>query len=342
MSVSVRSQRVIAHYGLVLGIILIIIGVVALGGAWFVFSNPPVNQVSEQTDQQRIQTSSETRAVVTGTNQTLYEQGRVLVDKSAYLFKVSPVMTLEITTSVPEGQPVTVQHRLSTTFTASRDEELFWSETRLLKHDDTQVRDGQASMEVSLNVTEMRNLISDRQSAVGGVGSFSHALNLTVDYDTGQYSGQISDRTLFTFAGGGYWLDGGLSGSASHSETVTRQETGSPNMSQVFILGGLGGLFLLLGIALAILYFRTPDVERLETMIARSRYDEWISNGQIPTKSEREYIRIETLEDLVDIAIDQNKRVLYDANYDAYAVIESDHVYYFATGERAFDDWLEV
>jgi len=342
MSISVRSQRVIAHYGFIIGIILIIIGALALGGAWFVFSNPPVNQVSEQINQEQIQTSSETRAVVTGTNQTLYEEGSVLVDKSAYLFKVSPVMTLEITTSVPGGQPVTVQQRLSITFTASRDEEVFWTETRLIKHDDTQVQDGDTSMNVTMNATQMQQLISDRQSAVGGVGSFSHALNLTIDYDTGQYSGRISDRTAFTFAEGGYWLSGALSGSASHSETVTRQETGSPNMSQVFILGGLGGLFLLLGIALAILYFRTPDIERLETMIARSRYDEWISNGEIPTKSEREYIRIESLEGLVDIAIDQNKRVLYDPNYDAYAVIESNVVYYFATGERAFDDWLEV
>lgn len=342
MSISVRSQRIVAHYGLIIGIILVVLGAVSLGGAWFIFSNPPTNQVSEQINQQRVAATVDTRAVVTGENQTLYEQGTVLENQPVYLFSASPNMTIQITTSVPQDVLVSVDQRLSLQLTASRNNEVFWSEQHLLGHSSEEVRDGESVMNASTNMTAIRGVISDRRGEIGDIGTFSTVFNLTIAYDTGKYSGRLDQTTSIVLVNQGYWLGGDLSGSQSHSETVTRQETGSPNMEQVFISGGLGLLMVLIGVALGVLYVRAPSVERLETLIARSRYDEWISNGEIPTKSEKEYVRIETLEDLVDIAIDQNKRVIFDQNYDTYAVIEGDLVYYYATGEQAFDEWLEV
>jgi hypothetical protein len=100
---------------------------------------------------------------------------------------------------------------------------------------------------------------------------------------------------------------------------------------------------VLLAGAVAVLYrSRRIDPVAVRTDMDRSRYDEWISNGEIPTKTRKDYIRTDSLEDLVDVAIDSNSRVIYDRNLDAYATVEDNLIYYFVTDETEFTEWFDV
>jgi hypothetical protein len=75
--------------------------------------------------------------------------------------------------------------------------------------------------------------------------------------------------------------------------------------------------------------------------VYRERYAEWISNGEFPTDTDKRYVTISSLEDLVDIAIDSNKRVIYDETLDAYGVADGDIVYYYGD-EGDIDSWLDM
>jgi hypothetical protein len=190
-------------------------------------------------------------------------------------------------------------------------------------------------------MTAIRQESSRIQDEIGSVGSYSLTVSLTVEYQTDQYEGTLSATTPIVFTGGAYWLSDSLSANRQHSETVTRQVTGSPDP---VVYGGLAllGLLCLAG-AVALVRFRDRiDVDALELEFYHDEYDEWISQGEFPTGTDKRYISINNLEDLVDIAIDSNKRVIYDSSLEVYSVIDGDLVYYFSRDPFNIDVWLDT
>ena len=83
-----------------------------------------------------------------------------------------------------------------------------------------------------------------------------------------------------------------------------------------------------------------PDALRRE--IHSACWSWTISSGEFPTSADKPYISILTLEDLVDVAIDTNRRVIYDPQIEAYAVIDSSEIYYYATADVQADEWLDI
>jgi hypothetical protein len=53
-------------------------------------------------------------------------------------------------------------------------------------------------------------------------------------------------------------------------------------------------------------------------------------------------VTINSLEDLVDIAIDCNKRVIFDDSLEVYAVADGDIVYYYSENNQRLDSWLDL
>jgi hypothetical protein len=87
---------------------------------------------------------------------------------------------------------------------------------------------------------------------------------------------------------------------------------------------------------------RKVDIEELKMQIDRAQFSEWISEGDFPSGQNRQYVYIESLEDLVDVAIDVNKRVIYDPEIETYAVPDGDIVYYHAVDPQAVSSWLDL
>lgn len=341
MSATVRSKWVVARYGLPIAVVLALVGFAALGGAYDAYANPPTERVTETVDQQQVASGMETSAVVTGET-PLYEEGTTLSDRSAYFFNATPEVTLRVETAVPEGEQVSVGQRLTLRHEASRRGEAFWESRRVLAETDEQVSDGTAVIEATIDVAAVRERVAERRSEIGTVGTFQTTVRLHVDYDTGLYADELNASSPVVLTDRAYWIDGSLATNRTHSRTVTREVAGPPDLAAVVGFGLVGVVALALAAVMAAVHARGVDVDSIETELARTRYDEWISRGEIPTKTEKQYIRIDTLEDLVDIAIDSNKRVIFDTGYDAYGVVDADLVYYYTDHGNEFDQWLDV
>ena len=74
---------------------------------------------------------------------------------------------------------------------------------------------------------------------------------------------------------------------------------------------------------------------------ARERFTEWITTGEFP--SEREYeqtVLVDTLEGLVDVAIDTNKRVIEDDQLGVSTVLDDTYIYIYIQPDSPARDWL--
>ncbi|MFB6211628.1 MAG: DUF5305 domain-containing protein [Halobacteriales archaeon] len=341
MSAPLRAQRLLAQYGRVLIILLVVVALAAFGGAYQVYSTPPVEEVTRQTNTQQVSTSIETSAIVTG-NTTLYEPGQRLVDQPAYIMSATPNLTIRVQTSVPAGTGVDITQRLTLEMSATRAGEPFWQSQRVFISKAQRVRNGELVSSTTINMSELQTFIGDRRSQVGTIGEFSANIRLNVTYNTGTYSGTLTATAPVVFAENAYWIDGDLANSRTHSQTVTRRVRGTPDPASYLGLVAVGIVALLGAIGIGYVEYQGIDINQIESELSESQFEEWISRGQFPTDPEKKYVNIVSLEDLVDIAIDSEKRVIHDQEFDVYAVVDGDLIYYFTTNDLDVESWLNM
>lgn len=327
------------NHRLVVGALLLA-GVLCLVGAGYVFSTPTTQTVTEETNAQTFSTRADLSAFASRPT-ALYERGERLENRSAYFLSASPSMALDVTTSVPSDESVRVDQRLELEVRGVRDGRPFYRSTRTLVETNETVTDGSATASETLNVSALRQELRTLQAATDGVGSFRIRLSLSVAYRSDAYAGTLRSTVPFVLDGQAYYLDGSLEDDTAESTPVRRQVTRPPGVAEY---GGLAAVaFLLFGLSyLARDLDSRVDAEALRTQIVRDRHAEWISRGEFPTDSEKPYVSILTLEDLVDVAIDTNRRVIHDPQIDVYAVIDSSEIYYYALEDVEADEWLDI
>ena len=72
------------------------------------------------------------------------------------------------------------------------------------------------------------------------------------------------------------------------------------------------------------------DLERVRAQYEREEFDDWISRGSLPEDiRERSRIEVSTLEDLVDVAIDCDRRVLEDEHAGEFYVVDGESLYVY-------------
>lgn len=341
MSVTARSKWVVARYGIPLAVVLALVGVLAFGGAYAAYTNPPTEQVSSTVYDQRIASETTTSAVVTG-DTDLYQDGATLENKPVYFYNATQNLTFRTVTNLPEGESVNVTQRLVLQHRATRNGETFWSSQRMLVTSEQQPATEQLVTETTVDMRAVQQTVAERRSEIGAVGIFQTVVRFRVTYETSDYSGTLNATAPIVLTDRAYWVEGSLAAEQTHEETTSREITQSPDLLRVGGLSLLGVFALGLAGVLGISSLRGFDLDTIEAELVRSRHDEWISRGELPTNSERQYISIDTLEDIVDIAIDSNKRVIYDRRYEAYGVVDDDIVYYYAEGNTEFEEWLGV
>ena len=341
MSTRLRARRLLLRQGRTVALLLVAAGLLLVLAGGYVYATPGTETVTERVDVQSVSTSVEPSAVVTG-NTTLYEPGERLVDPSAYLFRATPVVDIDVRTSLPAGPTVAVDQRLVLELSALNGGEAFWEERRLLGADREDVTDGSAALSTSVDVLALHERMEAAREELGSVGVVQARLNLTVAYDTGTHRGTLAVTAPIVVTDTAYWFDGPLADSREHARTVTRTVEAEPDLGLVatLVLLGLGSL---VGAVAAVRFGGVEaDEPSLETELAHSRYDEWISSGEFPTRTDKRFVHINTLEDLVDVAIDSNKRVVHDEDVEAYSVVDGDLVYYYTPHRGDIDSWLDV
>ncbi|KAB1193247.1 hypothetical protein GJR96_07225 [Haloferax sp. MBLA0076] len=340
MAVEDRLKLFVTQQARPLVVLFAVAGLFCLLGAGYVFFTPTTQTVSEEVNVQTIESSVGTSAVVTG-NSTLYEQGETLENRSAYFVPVTPNLSFHAETDVPPGQDVTVSQRLTMNVVGVRGDQPFYQSEEVLLDERRSVSDGSVAATRSINVSAMRKDIQTKRAETDGVGRFRVSLELNVTYQTDSYEGSLSTSAPFVISGQAYYLDGAVADSQTHSETVQREVQRPSDPAEY---GGLALVGLVL-FGLCGVIVRTEavsDPEELRTRISHSRHDEWISRGEFPTESEKQYISILTLADLVDVAIDTNRRVIYDPDIEVYAVIDGNEIYYYSLGDLHAHAWLNL
>jgi biopolymer transport protein ExbD len=356
-TIFLRLKYLCSRYGKLAAVALVIVSSVALAGSAVAYTAPPeTTQVTQQTDVQSFTTTVNASAAVTG-NTTLYDADDRLSNMPVYLLSASPEMTLRAHADVPDDRAVEVTQQVTMELYATKDEEVFWTETKTLAKDSQQVTDGSLVTETTINVSDIRRgRLTEVQPEVNNVGTLRAKLHVDTVYSSDKYQGHLTVTTPVEITDRAYSVETPQSDEASHATPVTRtlQRSGDSitfgapaavngttqaGLGAVFgsgpttvpkasaIQGGIGLGGLLIALAIWRFYRRNPEWQDLKQSYDKARYGEWISLGTVPDGDEYEKVAISGLTDLLDIAIDSNKRIIHDADRALYAVVDNGIVY---------------
>ncbi len=332
-----RAKLLIANHGRNLMIALAVAGVIALVVAAAIALTPPTTTATEQTDQQSIETTGVISAEIVDEE----EWSGVSEDGSTYLIEASPVVDIEPQTSAPDG--TTVTHQVTLQIEGTRDGDVFWDEEDVLVEEETTVEDGDATTTTSVDVEELQERLAELQERLAGVGSVETTIHLRTEYDTGTYEGDLTTSSELEVTDRAYWFESSLSDSQTRDTTRTYEETSSPNWMVVSLFGLVGLLFLTGAGTVRATNPEEMDIAAIKQEIHRRRYADWISTGSIPMWVGNNYIELDTLEDVVDVAIDTKERVVHDRRRDLFAVINGNVVYYYSkVGDWDEGAWPEL
>jgi hypothetical protein len=344
-----RLKYVCGQYGRVLVAALVVASAFAFAGAAAGATDTPDPQrTTVQTDQQAVSTSLTATATVTG-NTTLYDQGETVSDRPVYLLSAAPNLTLRVGTNVPTDQDVVVTQDVVLELSAARDEAVFWSERRELASTTRRVTDGRSRTTVTLDVRRLaRERLAAVKAAADEVGIVRVRILVNASYDTGTYAGQVNLSSPVSVSGRAYEFDTPQVVERNHSTTVARPvnasvataavefpgtEASLPSRSLWWVVAGIGALVL--AVFVRTVDRRIEDFETFEKYYESVRYADWISRGKLPDSGEYARVPVETLLDLVDVAIDSEKRVIHDQAQDVYAVVDDGVMYEFRDAETS-------
>lgn len=316
-----RLRYLLAKHGPALTAGLLVLGTVLLGVAGAVYAAPPTTEVTDHTDRRTVSTSLTTAATVTD-NSSVYERGDRLRNQPVYLLDAAPDVALSLETAMPEDASAEVDHQLELVYTAQRDGETFWQQAEPLSLETT-VADGETVSTATLSMPAVREQRSAYQSEFGQAATVSVALRSSTSYAVGSYEGELGATHPLTVDGSSYSVEAGEA-SNTHSTPVTSTRTLPLRSHLPFVLPlAGGGLLLSTGVLTGLTVWRSrgsPE-EELADAVHHTRYGEWISTGTLPAAAGSS-VQMASLEELVDVAIDSRKRVIYDPDRGAYAVLD--------------------
>gem|GEM_PF-559599 len=335
MTLSPRSRLLLARHGRTVALSLALVALVALALSGMTLAAPGTTEVSEERDRETVTTDVGTSALVTA-DDSLYGEGTTLEDKSRYLLSDAPELSIEVRTDAPAGSEVT--HELVLVTTASADEETFWEDRETLIEERHTVGEEPVASGTEIDVQELAESVEETDERLSNVGSIDLVLSLRTTYDTGSYADEQRSSVPLELTADAYWLDGSLSEESEHSEVAVSEVEEEPDL---LASAGLALLGVVSGAGAAFAWRHREDavdVGALTQQVHSRRHAEWISRGQIPMWMGKDYVRLDTLEDVVDVAIDTNQRVVHDTERDLHAVIQGDVVYYYSLD----GSWEEV
>lgn len=327
-----RLRLLVGTYGRPLAVAMAVLAVLSLVAAGATYAATPSTTVTQQTNPRDVATATSTSAVVTGED-ALWPEGTVLQDKPVYLLNATPELTVTATTSVTGTDAAEVTHEWRLRYVAAREGDPFYTENRTLRS----VTDTGATVEskATVDVRAVKARLAAIRRQVEGAGTVTAKLVLVVDYRTDPgadqgYANTVERNATLDVDPAAYSLSGSLSFDRSHAETVRTKVRKPRNWTQVYGLALLGLVGL---VGAAGIVRQDPDEIDLDVArdeLHRRQYDQWISTGSVPLSASYEFVEVGTIEDVVDIGIDTNERVVHDERRQLYAVITENVIYYYS------------
>ncbi|WP_254808000.1 DUF5305 domain-containing protein [Natronosalvus amylolyticus] len=325
MTETPRLDLLIAQHGRSILIALLVLGAVALLATGWVIATPGTTTVTEEIGQQTVETEVETSARVVESG--LWEEGTHLENNPAYITNATPELQVTAETSMPTDD-TRVSHAIQLRYEASRDGQAFWDDTVTLEPTEAFATNQRAVTQTTIDVEAVAERVTELEDELAGISTVDIELVVVTSYDTGTHEGTQTASTPFVLTGETYYLEEHPSSSDTHPLTQTSEQTESPSSALLgalvlVALGSFGGA--------AFVNARSDvDVEHARQRIHEQRYAEWISQGSLPMWIGDEQVSLDTLEDVVDVAIDTNERVIQDRSRGLFAVVSDGVVYYYS------------
>ncbi|NHN46907.1 DUF5305 domain-containing protein [Halostella sp. JP-L12] len=345
-----RYERLVATHGRSVVLALAVLGLVAAGVTAVGVASPPTETSRMATDTVRVTADGSDSATVTGESE-LYERGEVVRDSPAYLTAAAPNLTVTAETSVSDGRSANVTQDLVLTYRAKRGGETYWEEPVPIGHAEGVAGDDPATVSATVNVADVRDRIEAIRGETGSRTTVSAVVVHRAAYETGSRSGELRSSAGLSVGDRSYSLGDGLGTSDTYHdrEVVTRaDEDRTTALFGVTVASwSLWSAPLALGFLLGaghagVVRRRGVDPRAVERRLERDRFAEWVSHGEVPDDVADRRVAIASLADLVDVAIDADRRVVSDRRTERYVVIDGNVAYVYAPdGPAAAEDPTE-
>ena len=337
-----RYERLVAARGRSVVLALVLLGVVAAGVTAVGVASPPTETTPIATDTAEVTATGSDSATVTGESE-LYDRGEVVRDSPAYLTEAAPELTVTAETSVSDGRSATVTQDLFLTYRAKRNGETYWEESVPIAHEEG-VADGDPStVSATVTVADVRDRIETIREETGARTTVSVEVAHRAAYETEARSGELRSSAALSVSDRTYSLGDGLGATDVYHDREVVTRPAEDRTTAVFgvtvaswslwtaplaLVGLLGA-----GHAAAVRR-RDLDPRAVERRIERQRFAEWVSHGEVPDEVADRRVAIASLEGLVDVAIDAERRVVYDQTTERYVVIDGTVAYVHVPDDR--------
>jgi hypothetical protein len=283
----------------------------------------------------------------------VFSAGEELSNRSLYFTTASPELdgTYTISHDNTDGNAAVTSTNLSLVIRAVEERNgnqvVHWQTRDSLDTlDAVEVADGEtATTTVSVDIPEILNRTEAIQNDLGAAPGQTEVLlvaNTTVESSVNgeTFTDTRTDRIEIVPGRSVYRVSTATAGASSYDATEQVTRTIEPTRLELYggpVLCAIGLLCMaFLGTARWRGWLTVSDRERARNEFERARddFDEWISTARIPEADDRTPVPTDSLVDLVDIAIDSDRRVLEDG--DQYAVLVDSEIYTY-TAPSAVD-----
>lgn len=327
------------NYGVVVAV-AVVLALVGTGVIYATFVDPGTETRQEVQGVWESSAGYSHEATVVEQNR-VFPVGSTLEDRSSYYTRLAPVLngTFRYGFDANDGQlGVELNSRLVIRSVTEGGEEL-WRVEEPLGNDAATLAPGEtATLSFAVNVSEAASAVESIENDLGGsAGQTEVFVRTAVSADGTAAGGPAAHEDTYDLA---ITPGTGTYGVSAADETVPHERTERVTSEVQYgpVRSALGPLALLVGlVGVAGLgvgrhrsWFEVTDDERIAATFAdeREEFDDWISRGTVPeTARNRPTVEIESLEDLVDVAVDANARVLEDVDDGTYYVLADDTCY---------------
>lgn len=330
-----------AHSTLVIRLCLVIT-LVSVASAGYTFAHPPTTEVTVTTESHTLTTAVDSRATVTRDSH-LYSRGETLTNMPVYPRATAPTLSVSARTNPPTGAELQLTQRLTLVYEArTAAGEVFWERRYPLNRTAARSSGTELVSDATLNISAIDEQLGLFEAEVSDAGTVDVYLEVSSRHTGPEYTGSSTDRSEIRIRDGSYEI-GDLS---LTDELTTTERQRRPVASKVLRLSvplfgslvlphttlvlGFLGLAGIAGMTTTSVYAPRFDPARERAQLHKARYAEWISAGTLPSSLGNRAVDVETLEDLVDVALDSEKRIIHDASQGRYVVFDARTAYVYS------------
>lgn len=336
----------------VVTIALFVIVLVGTGMTYTAYVNPGTT-VTQKPGPEASYTGEFTHRATVEQSNPIFPRGSTRSNRRVYFTNLTPTLDSTFTYSynATETGNVTVDGELTLVISSVDSDTgdtgvVYWRETHQLDSVNASLRPGEAvELTFARDVSQLRNESRQLDEAVGGTPG-TIVTKVVADVET---NGTVNSRRvtraneyeLDIQAGGGIYRvsdPGPVTNTTRQSLTVRKQEEPGPLSSlggPLLVVVSLGGLFPL-GLARYRGSLALSERERayLTYETARGEFGDWITRARLPDGAlDGAVVEVDSLEGLVDIAIDSDRRVIEDEGERFVVTVEGQVYRYTAPPE---------